>query len=82
IQQNCKHVGRYSVLVRITRQAAVKGSKSAEQALNTLTARFNDATNKSTSHDFELPTWAECIRSNWPMLMKLGVCSGTVNLVT
>ncbi|WP_172564302.1 hypothetical protein [Vibrio navarrensis] len=78
IQQNCKHVGRYSVLVRITRQAAVKGSKSAEEALDTLTARFNGATNKSTSDDFELPTWAECIRSNWPMLMKLGVLSTSV----
>ncbi|GAB1150357.1 MAG: hypothetical protein WStaPseu_04770 [Shewanella algae] len=78
IQQNCKHVGRYSVLVRITRQAAVKGSKSAEEALDTLTARFNGETNKSTSDDFELPTWAECIRSNWPMLMKLGVLSTSV----
>ncbi|MEZ9436596.1 AVAST type 1 anti-phage system protease Avs1b [Vibrio lentus] len=78
IQQNCKHVGRYSVLVRITRQAAVQGAKSAEEALDTLAARFNGETNKSTSDDVELPTWAECVRSNWPKLMKLGVLSSSV----
>lgn len=78
IQQNCKHVGRYSVLLRITRQAAVKGSKSAEKALDTLTARFNGVTNKSIFDDVELPTWAECIRPTWPRLMKLGVLRTSV----
>ncbi|MCS0325012.1 AVAST type 1 anti-phage system protease Avs1b [Vibrio diabolicus] len=78
IQQNCKHVGRYSVLVRIARQAAVKGSNSAEEALDTLTTRFNGVTNKNTSDDVELPTWAECIRSNWPKLKKLDVLSASV----
>ncbi|MGR2868132.1 hypothetical protein [Vibrio vulnificus] len=78
IQENCKHVGRYSVLVRITRQAAVQGAKSAEKALDTLTTRFNGVTNKNTSDDVELPTWAECIRSSWSKLKKLGVLSTSV----
>lgn len=80
IQQDCKHVGRYSALVRIARQAAVKGSETAEDALNTLTARFNNTADESTPDSVDLPAWAECIRSKWSKLEKLGLT--TVGIVT
>ncbi|HHF2953601.1 TPA: AVAST type 1 anti-phage system protease Avs1b [Vibrio diabolicus] len=80
IQQECKHIGRYSTLLRIARQAAVKGSESAEKALDTLTARFNNTADISTQDNADLPKWAECIRPQWPTLEKLGLTkTGVVN---
>ena len=71
IKHDCKHVGRYSALVRLARQAAVKGSESAEDALDVLTARFNNITDISAEDNARLPTWAESIRSHWTKLEKL-----------
>lgn len=78
IKQNCKHVGRYSVLIRIARQAAMRNSESATKALSTLTGRFGNTVGNSRSNHVALPSWAECIGPNWSKLEKLGLASASV----
>ena len=72
IQQDCKHVGRYSALIRMARRAAIKESESADTALDILTSRFGNRTVQSTNESVSLPTWAGCIRSQWEELEALG----------
>ncbi|ENE5200188.1 serine protease [Vibrio parahaemolyticus] len=78
IKHECKHVGRYSSLVRMARQAAVKGSKSAEDALGALTPRFHNTIDISAEGNARLPAWAESIRTYWPRLEKLGLTKSSV----
>lgn len=78
IKQNCKHVGRYSVLIRIASQAVIKDFKSASEALSILKSRFSNAIDKSGFRDVDLPSWAECIRPNWLQLKKLGLTNSYV----
>lgn len=78
IKHNCMHVGRYSALVHLARQAAVKGSESAEDALDVLTSRFNNLNDISTEDNAKLPTWAESNRAQWSKLEKLGLTKTSV----
>ncbi|HCZ8411909.1 TPA: serine protease [Proteus mirabilis] len=73
IKQHCKHVGRYSVLIRLARQASMRGSQSATEALSTLTERFDSYVGKNNLSHVDLPLWAECVRPNWSKLEKLGL---------
>ncbi len=78
IKHNCMHVGRYSALVQLARQAAVKGSESAEDALDVLTARFNSVNDISAEDNARLPTWAESNQAQWTKLEKLGLTKTSV----
>jgi hypothetical protein len=78
IKHECKHVGRYSSLVRITRQAAKRGSESAEDALDVLTARFNGVNDISAEDNARLPTWAESNQVQWTKLEKQGLTKTSV----
>ncbi len=73
IKNNCKHVGRYSVLMRLARQSAMKGHHSATEALSTLTERFDCDVSKNNLSHIDLPSWAECVKPNWLKLEKLGL---------
>ncbi|PSJ48244.1 hypothetical protein C7H85_05125 [Zobellella endophytica] len=78
IKNNCMHVGRYSALVHLSRQAAVRGSESAEDALNVLTARFNSVKDISSEDNTRLPRWAESNQVQWTKLEKLGLTKNSV----
>lgn len=78
IKHDCLHVGRYSTLVRLSRQAAVKGYESAEDALDILLARFNNTTDISAGDNVRIPRWAECIRSHWAKLEKMRLTTAAV----
>lgn len=78
IKQDCKHVGRYSVLIRIAKQAAMKDFESASEALSSLQGRFGNTADSSRLMGINLPLWAECIRPNWLRLEKLGLTSAYV----
>jgi hypothetical protein len=77
IQQNCKHVGRVSVLIRIASRAAQRGSDSASQGLTVLKENIFDITDISSNitqaSEIECPTWAESIGFQWSQLTKLGL---------
>ncbi|ASM52751.1 hypothetical protein PNIG_a0433 [Pseudoalteromonas nigrifaciens] len=76
IEKNCKHLGRYSVLVKLARDAASKELESAEEALNTLMTRFDCVgADKDKKNYIELPSWAECISDKWEKLNSLGFLS-------
>ncbi|HDX8333745.1 TPA: trypsin-like peptidase domain-containing protein [Raoultella ornithinolytica] len=78
IQQGCKHVGRYSVLIRIAREAAMKDFESAAEALSKLRGRLCNTVDNSRLMDVDLPSWAECIKPSWLRLEKLGLTSAYV----
>lgn len=73
IMQSCKHVGRYSVLVRIARQAAVRDFDHASDTLSLLRESFSSVVEVSTENDVELPLWAKSVAPSWAKLKILGL---------
>lgn len=78
IKNECKHIGRYSSLLRITGQAAMRSSESAEAAMDILTNRFNGVNDISAEDNTRLPKWAKSNQVQWTKLEKLGLAKTIV----
>jgi hypothetical protein len=76
IRQDCKHVGRLSVLIRIASRASQRGSDSASQAVSVLKENIPDtveASDVSRKIEVECPSWAEVLGFQWGRLKSRGL---------
>ncbi len=76
IRQDCKHIGRLSVLMRIASRAAQRGSDSASRALALLKENIPDiakASDTSQQIKVDLPSWAKVIWLQWSRLKVIGL---------
>lgn len=80
IQNNCKHLGRLAVLLRITERAVKKGSKNGEEVRDLVRSAFL----QSTSHEeanvapyaqVQCPTWALICEREWKELIVMGLAT-------
>lgn len=79
IQSNCKHLGRLSLLLRITERAAQKGSKNAEAVRDLVRAVFfeppQEERNVSNSAQVQCPAWALICEREWKELAVIGLAT-------
>lgn len=73
IKQDCKHVGRLSVLMSIAHRASQNGIDSASKVLSMLKEDLGGITELSSDSEVECPLWAESMASQWFKLKTLGV---------
>lgn len=73
IKQDCKHVGRLSVLIRIVGQAAEKGSARASDILTMLQGAIGEAAEHFDENEVDCPAWAMSISSHWSKLKSIGL---------
>jgi len=72
IATRCRHVLRLSVLLRICKRAADRGSDSATAACERISAMFRvGSIQLAYTEDIELPTWAVCVEREWKALGEL-----------
>ncbi len=77
VLQNCRHVGRLTVLHRIAERAAKAGSITGAKVVSRVMEQFRSGTIElgASGRHFDLPPWANCILQEWEMLTQLGVAS-------
>lgn len=76
IKQNCKHVGRLSVLMRIVSRAAQRGSDSASQVLAVMKESIPAAVEVADitrETGVECPSWAKACWFQWSRLKAKGL---------
>ncbi|MEY8199556.1 MAG: AVAST type 1 anti-phage system protease Avs1b [Gammaproteobacteria bacterium] len=76
IKQDCKHVGRLSVLIRIASRAAQRGSDSASQVLTEMKKSIPatvEVADVSRETEIKCPSWAEVCRFQWSRLKEKGL---------
>ena len=79
IQSNCRHLGRLTLLLRITERAAQKGSKNGETARDLVRAVFSsfpqEGGNLTVSTQVECPSWALACNREWEELTAMGLAT-------
>ncbi|MBM7072755.1 trypsin-like peptidase domain-containing protein [Shewanella sp. 202IG2-18] len=73
IVQECKHVGRLSVLVRITEQAAEREFAGASEALTIFQDSFGKKVDLSQEKNVDCPAWAQSSEEQWSRLKQIGL---------
>ncbi|UXH80100.1 AVAST type 1 anti-phage system protease Avs1b [Roseateles amylovorans] len=75
VLEQCRHVGRYSVLMRVAERASKRGNGSAAAALKALQERFLESVHSPTrAHDNAPPRYVPAtLYLPWRELLDLGV---------
>lgn len=79
ICRNCRHVGRFALLLRIAERAAQKGSENGKVTLDIVRAAFpqsaQDGCNVATPAQVECPDWALICEHEWQELTEMGLAT-------
>ena len=78
IQNNCKHVGRRAVLIRIVDRAAKKGSIDASTTLEYLKSKTYQSVKSlesSSKSGVDCPDWAIIAKDKWLELENMGLAT-------
>jgi len=75
--ENCRHVGRLTVLHRIAERAGNAGSNTGAEVASRIVEQFRAGAIELGDFGarFDIPLWASCISREWKVLDQLGVLS-------
>ena len=75
ILQDCQHIGRLSVLYRITDRASQVGATGSSDISQLVIDQFHPDSGESSNTDISKPAWVHCLGKEWESLKNIKMLS-------